>query len=209
MHLSHLIPVDCRISSLGFERHLAREHFIQDYSRRVEVHSRVVTARAANAFGRHVSWSAEALAGKREALTAHHSGDSKIEHFDLQRAAVADKYHVIRLQVPMNDSIPMCGAESIDYLHENRRRGVRTHWSPVVYLIAEKLARDKLHHQVIGTVVFAEGVYARKVRMIEPRHRNRFLKEALLDLLIAGVFFVKFFDGDYASGCVGVFGLKD
>ena len=45
--------------------------------------------------------------------------------------------------------------------------------------------------------------------MIEPRHRDRFLKEALFDLLIAGVLFMKLFDCDDATGGVGVFGLED
>ena len=45
--------------------------------------------------------------------------------------------------------------------------------------------------------------------MIEAGHCYRFLKEPLLDNLIARVLLVELFDRDDASGCVYVFGLKN
>src|SRR6185503_392809 len=45
--------------------------------------------------------------------------------------------------------------------------------------------------------------------MIEPRHRDGFLKETLLYYLIASVLLMKLFDGYDAAGRVDVFSLKD
>jgi hypothetical protein len=45
--------------------------------------------------------------------------------------------------------------------------------------------------------------------MIEAGHRNRFLKEPLLDNLIARVLPVELFDRHNAPGCVDVLGLKN
>jgi hypothetical protein len=45
--------------------------------------------------------------------------------------------------------------------------------------------------------------------MIEPRHCDGFLKEALLDDRVARMLFVKLFDGYYATGRVHIFGFED
>jgi hypothetical protein len=45
--------------------------------------------------------------------------------------------------------------------------------------------------------------------MIEARHRHRFLEESLFDERIAGMLFVKLFDGDDAPRGVYIFGLED
>ena len=45
--------------------------------------------------------------------------------------------------------------------------------------------------------------------MIEAGHCHRFLKEPLLDNLIARVLLVELFDCDDASGCIDVFSLEN
>src|SRR5438477_10429081 len=109
----------------------------------------------------------------------------------------------------MNDAVAMSIAQSVDHLSKHRYRANGAHWSAVVYLIAQQFARDEFHHEVIRTVVFAEGVQPRKIRMVEPRHGDCLLKEPLFDLLIASVLFVEFFYSDDAARCVGVLGLED
>ena len=98
---------------------------------------------------------------------------------------------------------------NFEHLRENPCGQLCRHRAICVQFVGEHAPGDEFHHQVITAVVFAEGEQARQVRMVEPCHRDRFLKESLFDDGVAGVLFVQLFDGDDAPGLGRVFGLED
>ena len=167
------------------------------------------TAYGEGGFSAGETYLPEALAGKRQALASDHPRDSEVEHFDPERAAVTNKNYVVGLQVAMDDPIAMRVANRIQHLREYGDSAVRRHRAAFVYFVAEQLARDELHHQIVRAIVFAERVQTRQIRMVKPSHRDGLLKEALLDDLIARVLLVKLFYGNHAARRVDVFGLKD
>src|SRR6266571_2802611 len=208
MKLAHFCPIESGIAGGGCERSFAAEHLEKDNSCRVEIHSRVVSRGAGDTFRRHVSGRTETFACERKTLAADHPRDSKVEHFDPQSVAIAYENDVVGFQIAMNDAVAVRVAESVQYLLEHGDGALGFHRTVFVDLISEQLARDELHHQIVGSVIFAECVESRQVRMIEPGHRDGFLEEALLDDLITSVFLMKLFDGDNAARRVNVFGSK-
>src|SRR5262245_25284440 len=100
-------------------------------------------------------------------------------------------------------------AERVQYLPQHLDGAFGTEMSLLANLISKEPPGEKLHNKIIRAVILDECIESWKVCVVEPGHRYCFLKEALLDDLVACVFFMKLFDGDYSPGRVDIFGLED
>src|SRR5215471_1356936 len=109
----------------------------------------------------------------------------------------------------MDDSVSVRVPYALRYLNDYLSCAIGLNRSVLLDLVAERDARNKLHHQVVGAVIFAERVKPGKVGVIQPRHRQSFLKEALFHDGAASVFAVKLLDCYDPSGRVAVFSFED
>src|SRR6185503_8842012 len=149
MQLAHLNPILCRITGLRFEGSFPRKHLEKDYSRRVKIHSRVIAGGPAHSFGCHVTRGAEALACERQAFAAHHPSYTEVEDFYSERASTSNQNNVVGLQVAMNYAVAMRVADGVENLRQHRNSAIGTQWAGFVDFVAQQLARDELHHQIV------------------------------------------------------------
>jgi hypothetical protein len=109
----------------------------------------------------------------------------------------------------MYDAVGVRVADCFEYLSDDRYSSGRLDHSSFLDIIGEQSARNEFHDQIVRTVVFAKREQARQIWMIETRHRDSFLKEALLYYGIPSVLLVEFLDGHHAAGRVDILGPED
>src|SRR5205085_11141072 len=112
------------------------------------------------------------IASDRLPVVGHRTEFRQPEVEDLYSAVAGDE-NVFRLQIAVNDSLLMGGGEAAGDL--NRVVGRLTPRQPVADTIAQRLAVEKLHHQVRRAVVVADVVDGDQIRMIDRTGGTRFL----------------------------------
>src|SRR5262249_44329033 len=99
---------------LGLERHAARQHLVEDHPDRVEVRSRIDSARARALLGAHVKRRPKQHTCLRAMTSAStlYLCDPEIENLDvLWIVAPGPQEDVLGLEVPMHDAGSMGGRE--------------------------------------------------------------------------------------------------
>jgi len=177
------------------KRQLARQHFENHHAQRVEVGA-VIHGRAHDLFGRHVGRRAQDVTGLRQAQRTgliSPSGlarNAKVAH---QHVALAVKHDVGRLDVPMDDTLPMSIVQRGGDLSEQMAQLVKRQTTDAQHVLEG--AAVHVAHDNVGRVVRAvEIVHRQDVGMLQPRDDARLAPEALHRLRVIGNGLVENFD---------------
>ena len=102
-----------------------------------------------------------------------------------QLHAVGREHHVPRLQIAVDDPLPVRRVERVRDGDAGRQRLVEREGA-ALETPGQRLAPEQLHDQVVGTVLAADVVQRADVRMTQRGHRPRLALEALPRLGIGG-----------------------
>jgi hypothetical protein len=174
------------------ERHLSRQHFVEHDSDRVEVGGGR-DGSSAGLLGREV------LRGAHDRARLGHlrragARDAEVRH--LQPLADED---VVRLDVPVDDPVPVRKPERLEHLVRVGKRG-RDRERPTRHdQLLEAAPLDDLHRDVVGAFRLAAVVHRDDVRMRERRGRLGLAPEALDEEIVVRVTLVQNLDRDPAA----------
>ena len=169
---------DYRLRRRPRVRRHARQHLVRDTAQGVDVGTTVELPLARGLFRAHVVRRAHGNPALRQAVTpggGEREGDPEIGQ---QRLTVLQQ-HVLRLQVPMNHSLPVRVIEGLSQ-RLRERDGVLHRQLPLsVQQHAERFAGDVGHH-IVEQAFRRTGVVQRQdVRMLEMRGEFDLLQEPL------------------------------
>ena len=165
------------------ERHLARQHLVQHHAQRVDVAARVDRRRLC-LLGREVLGRSKHHRRLRHRVAGHRARDAEVRDF---HRSCRRNHDVRRLDVAVDDPVRMrereagadVGADLSDALGEER---------PFLSDdVAERLALDVLHHDVVRPVVGAGVVHAHDVGMVQCRRVLRFPAETLDEMGVPAI----------------------
>ena len=117
------------------------------------------------------------------------------------------EHHVARLQVPVDDALPVGGGQGVGDLGRHGQRLLERQRS-LLEAVGERLAREVLHHQEGRTVVLADVVERADVRVVQAGDGLRFALEAGAAVRVGADLGREDLDGDGAVEA-GVAGLVD
>ena len=170
----------------AFERHATGQQFVQENAERVDVGARVdatVDALRVEGLGAHVHRRAENLRagfeGEPGFRTVQRLGDAEIDDFRNRLAAFLDDQHVRRLQIPMQDLLPVrmldAGTDPQEQL-----QSLDDGQAMVVAVGRDRRTGHEFHDEVRLAVLGRAGIEeARYVRVAEPGQRALFDSETL------------------------------
>ena len=180
---------------LAVERDAAGEQLVEDDPGRVEVGG-LVDRGTARLLGREVLRGADDRAGLGHLARRAGARDPEVHHLD---AALAVDDHVVRLDVAVDDPVPVREAQRREDLARvvdrdpERRRAARDEQ------LLQRPPLDVLHRDVVRPLGLAAVVDRDDARMREPGGVLRLAAEALDELLVAGVPVVEDLDRDAAA----------
>ena len=134
------------------ERHVAREHLVDQHTERVEIRA-LVDLCAGRLLRRHVAGRADDRARARQrrlaALLAgvlDKPGDAEVEHLDHVALTVpVDQHDVLRLEIPVHDALGVGSGESASDLRANPQEPWQRHRAARAQGVVQRLAVDQLH----------------------------------------------------------------
>jgi hypothetical protein len=206
---------------LALKRLPAGEHFVEHHAEREHV-APVIPAHAARLLRRHVRGGAENRAGLRTlgavalAKVAHGRQRRRIreargrldravlvtglrqpevQHFDL---VVRCDLDVRGLEIAVNNALFVRRFERFRQLTRDVHGGNRRH-GPGRQHLAQRLARDQLHHQEMAPLSFLQAEECRDAGMIERRQHSSFALEAQNAIAIGEKHIADDLDGDIAA----------
>ncbi len=182
------------------ERHLAGEHLVENDAGRVEV-GRRGHRRPARLLRREVLRGAHDRAGLGH-LRGALARDAEVGHLQPRlvrlHLLICRDEHVVRLDVAVDDPVPVREAERLEQLLRVRDGGSDRERAARHDQLLEAAALDHLHGDVVRPLGLAAVVDGDDVRVREAGRGLRLAPEALDEEVVAGVAVVEDLDGDAA-----------
>ena len=160
---------------LGLERHVARQHLVEEDAERPDVRARVGPL-AAQLFGRKIDGRADDHADLRHGLAGLGAGDAEIQQLDLPARGDLD---VVRLDVAVDDAVLVDVFEGLADFLEHVERLVERELAQLADALGERLAVHVLHDDAGLALALDEVVERGDVRVLEARLDARLVEEAL------------------------------
>ena len=189
-HLGQMLHRDLERRVAG-ERDLAGQHLVQDDPDRVDVGA-LVDRGSLRLLGRQVLRGADDRADLRHLARAR-AGDAEVGHL---QAAVGVHDDVVRLDVAVDDPVPVCIADRGQDLARVVDRDPDRRRPPADDQLLERPPREILHRDVVRPLGLAAVVDGDDVRVREPRSVLRLAPEALDERVVGGVPVVEDLDRD-------------
>ncbi len=179
---------------LARERDLAGEQLVEDDPGRVEI-GRLVDGRATRLLGREVLGGADDRA-RLGHLAGAGARDAEVRHLD---AALVVDEHVVRLDVSVDDAVPVRVAERGEHLADVGDGDGHGTGAARDDQLLEGAPLDVLHDDEVRALGLAPVVDGDDVRVGEPRRMGRLAAEALDELHVVRVPLVEHLDRDLAA----------
>ncbi|SCE23907.1 hypothetical protein GA0115235_11505 [Streptomyces sp. DpondAA-F4a] len=196
------VPVQDLQRGAACERRAARDQFVQQDARAVDVHGGGLRT-ALGGLGCHVGGRADELVGPGQSRGVGQPRDAEVGEHRVHLAVALVEQHVGGLQVAVDDAVGVTGGERVRDLGGEQGGGDRGERTVLPEVAVQVGTVDQVHHQGEQVALDDEVPGAHDVRVGEPQQHGALTQEAHHDVRVVGQLLLEHLDRHGLAGLAG------